>query len=41
MVAHWGNERARLARECAKLDSREEQTLADETYAGEIEPPEY
>ena len=34
-------ESARLERECAKLDPREEQALADETYAGEIEPPEY
>ena len=33
--------RSRLARECAKLDMREEQALADEGYAGESEWPEY
>ncbi|HYC61180.1 MAG TPA: ribbon-helix-helix domain-containing protein [Thermoanaerobaculia bacterium] len=33
--------RSRLARECAKLDTREEQALADEGYAGESEWPEY
>ena len=33
--------RSRLARECAKLDIREEQALADEGYAGESEWPEY
>ena len=33
--------RSRLARECAKLDRREEQALADEGYAGESEWPEY
>jgi Arc/MetJ-type ribon-helix-helix transcriptional regulator len=33
--------RSRLARECAKLDVREEQGLADEGYAGESEWPEY
>jgi len=34
-------QRSRLARECAKLDRREEQALADEGYAGESEWPEY
>lgn len=34
-------QRSRLARECAKLDVREEQALADEGYAGESEWPEY
>ena len=33
--------RSRLAMECAKLDRREEQALADEGYAGESEWPEY
>ena len=33
--------RSRLATECAKLDRREEQALADEGYAGESEWPEY
>jgi Arc/MetJ-type ribon-helix-helix transcriptional regulator len=33
--------RSRLARECAKLDIREEQALADEGLAGESEWPEY
>jgi Arc/MetJ-type ribon-helix-helix transcriptional regulator len=33
--------RSRLARECAKLDVKEEQALADEGYAGESEWPEY
>lgn len=33
--------RSRLARECAKLDRSEEQSLADEGYVGEIEWPEY
>ena len=33
--------RSRLAREAAKLDRTEEQALADEVYAGEIEWPEY
>lgn len=33
--------RSRLARECAKLDVREEQALADEGYAGDSEWPEY
>jgi Arc/MetJ-type ribon-helix-helix transcriptional regulator len=33
--------RSRLARECAKLDVREEQALAEEGYAGESEWPEY
>lgn len=33
--------RSRLARECAKLDVREEQALADEGFAGESEWPEY
>jgi Arc/MetJ-type ribon-helix-helix transcriptional regulator len=33
--------RSRLARECSKLDAREEQALADEGYAGETEWPEY
>ena len=28
--------KTRLAQECAKLDSREEQTLADEGFASEI-----
>jgi Arc/MetJ-type ribon-helix-helix transcriptional regulator len=34
-------QRSRLARECAKLDVREEQALADEGYAGESEWSEY
>lgn len=34
-------QRSRLARECSKLDPAEEQTLADEGYAGEGEWPEY
>jgi Arc/MetJ-type ribon-helix-helix transcriptional regulator len=33
--------RSRLARECAKLDCSEEQTLADEGYVAEREWPEY
>ena len=33
--------RSRLTRECAKLDVREEQALAEEGYAGEGEWPEY
>lgn len=33
--------RSRLARECAKLDIREEQALAEEGYVGESEWPEY
>jgi Arc/MetJ-type ribon-helix-helix transcriptional regulator len=33
--------RSRLAREAAKLDRAEEQALADEVYAGEVEWPEY
>lgn len=33
--------RSRLARECAKLDRREEQALAEEAYTGESEWPEY
>ncbi|HEY6141556.1 MAG TPA: ribbon-helix-helix domain-containing protein [Thermoanaerobaculia bacterium] len=33
--------RTRLARESAKLDTAEEQALADEGYAGESEWPEY
>ena len=33
--------RSRLARECSKLDRREEQALADEGYTGESEWPEY
>lgn len=33
--------RTRLARECAKLDAREEQALADEGSVGESEWPEY
>jgi len=33
--------RSRLASECAKLDRAEEQALADEVYAGEVEWPEY
>ena len=33
--------RSRLALECAKLDVREEQALADEGYIGELEWPEY
>ena len=33
--------RSRLASECAKLDAREEQALAEEGYAGESEWPEY
>jgi len=32
---------SRLARECAKLDRREEQALAEEVYLGEREWPEY
>jgi len=34
-------QRSRLARECSKLDQREEQALADEGYVGESEWPEY
>jgi len=30
-----------LAREVAKLDIAEEQALANEIYAGEVEAPEY
>jgi len=33
--------RSRLARECAKLDMREEQALAEEVYVGDSEWPEY
>ena len=33
--------RSRLARECAKLNPAEEQSMADEGYAGESEWPEY
>lgn len=33
--------RSRLARECAKLDRREEQALAEEGYVAESEWPEY
>lgn len=33
--------RSRLARECAKLDIREEQALAEEGYVAESEWPEY
>jgi Arc/MetJ-type ribon-helix-helix transcriptional regulator len=33
--------RSRLARECAKLDIREEQALAEEGLVGEGEWPEY
>jgi hypothetical protein len=33
--------RSRLARESAKLDKTEEQALANEGYAGEVEWPEY
>jgi Arc/MetJ-type ribon-helix-helix transcriptional regulator len=33
--------RSRLARECAKLDRREEQGLAEEGYVGDSEWPEY
>lgn len=33
--------RSRLARECAKLDVKEEQALAEEGYAAESEWPEY
>lgn len=33
--------RSRLARECAKLDVREEQALAEEGYVGESEWPDY
>jgi Arc/MetJ-type ribon-helix-helix transcriptional regulator len=33
--------RSRLARECSKLNIREEQALAEEGYAGESEWPEY
>jgi Arc/MetJ-type ribon-helix-helix transcriptional regulator len=36
-----GMRRSRLARECSKLDRREEQQLADESYAGDAEWPEY
>ena len=35
------DEQARLARECAKLDRREEQLLADEGLASDAEWPEY
>src|SRR3954453_5896926 len=34
-------ERSRLAREAAKLDAAEEQALAEESYAGDVEWPEY
>jgi Arc/MetJ-type ribon-helix-helix transcriptional regulator len=34
-------ERVRLARECAKLDPRFEQKLADEGLAGDAEWPEF
>lgn len=34
-------QRSRLARECSKLDPEEEQALANETYAGDVEWPEY
>jgi len=34
-------QRSRLARECAKLDAREEQALAEEGFVGESEWPEY
>jgi Arc/MetJ-type ribon-helix-helix transcriptional regulator len=34
-------QRSRLARECAKLDSAEEQAMANEVYVGEVEWPEY
>lgn len=33
--------RSRLARECAKLDAKEEQSLAEEGMSGEGEWPEY
>ena len=33
--------RSRLAAECAKLNKREEQRLADEGLSGEIDWPEY
>jgi metal-responsive CopG/Arc/MetJ family transcriptional regulator len=33
--------RSRLARECGKLDRREEQALAKEGYVGDSEWPEY
>jgi len=33
--------RSRLARECARLDQREEQAWADQGYTGENEWPEY
>ena len=33
--------RSRLAEECAKLDKAEEQALAEESYVGEVEWPEY
>ena len=33
--------RSRLARECEKLDRREEQALAEEGFAGDSEWPEY
>jgi Arc/MetJ-type ribon-helix-helix transcriptional regulator len=36
-----GMRRSRLARECSKLVRAEEQELADETYAGDAEWPEY
>ncbi len=32
---------SRLAREAAKLDKAEEQALANEIYAGDVEWPEY
>ena len=35
------SQRSRLARECGKLEVREEQALADEGYAGESDCPEY
>ena len=36
-----GMRRSRLARECSKLVRAEEQELADERYAGDVEWPEY
>jgi len=35
------HDRSRLAEECAKLNESEEQSLADEGYAGETQWPEY
>jgi metal-responsive CopG/Arc/MetJ family transcriptional regulator len=38
----WRIEKSRLARECAKLDPKFEQTLAEEGFSSELEEwPEY